>query len=74
MSTSAFEEMDAVWRAYIPEGCGPSRATVGVTFGGDVKVEMKVTAAVGALAPTFVYQQPGVTVNSGLEVHPEWYE
>ena len=46
---SAFAEMDAVWRAYIPEGCGPSRAAVGVSLGGDVMVEMKVSAAAPAV-------------------------
>ena len=43
---SSFPEMDKVWCEYIPDGCGPSRATVGVDLGGKVLVEMKITAAV----------------------------
>ena len=42
---SAFAEMDAVWREYIPDHAGPSRATVGVELGGTVLVEMKIIAA-----------------------------
>ena len=43
-----FAEMDAVWREYIPDGCGPSRATVGANLGGDLLVEMKIVAAAPA--------------------------
>lgn len=42
---STFQEMDAAWQEWMPEGCGASRATVGADLGGEVLVEMKVTAA-----------------------------
>jgi enamine deaminase RidA (YjgF/YER057c/UK114 family) len=43
---SEFKGMDAEWQAWMPEGIGASRATVGVAqlANGD-KVEIKVTAA-----------------------------
>jgi enamine deaminase RidA (YjgF/YER057c/UK114 family) len=43
---STFQEMDQVWVDYIPEGSPPSRATVGVDLGGEILVEMKITASV----------------------------
>jgi len=39
------DEMDAVWRAWVPEGCGPSRACVGADLAPGDLVEMKITAA-----------------------------
>lgn len=43
MKTKA--EMDAVWCEWVPEGCGPSRATVGADLAPGDLVEMKITAA-----------------------------
>ena len=39
------EAMDAVWRAWLPEGGGASRATVSVQLAHGQLVEMKVLAA-----------------------------
>ena len=43
-----FKGMDDEWKAWLPEGIGASRATVGVaSLANDDKVEIKVTCAAG---------------------------
>mmetsp|Transcript_89396 Transcript_89396/g.231791 ORF Transcript_89396/g.231791 Transcript_89396/m.231791 type:complete len:137 (+) Transcript_89396:36-446(+) len=39
------EEMDSVWREWVPEGCGVSRACVAADLAPGDLVEMKITAA-----------------------------
>merc|ERR1712066_493854 len=39
------EEMDSVWREWVPEGCGISRACVAADLASGFLVEMKITAA-----------------------------
>ena len=46
-SFAAYAEMNAVWAAWLPEGCAPARATVGnVTLANDKwLIEVQLTAA-----------------------------
>ncbi len=44
---SAKEEMDAVWREWVPENCGISRAALSCDLAPGDLVELKVTAAAG---------------------------
>lgn len=49
-SASTLKEMDEIWREYIPESCGVSRAAIGGMDMGSFLVEMKISAALPNVA------------------------